>query len=214
MNKNFIHKTKQNYKEDTTASSLMLMIISKQGGPKPTSKDPKTLLKKDNLAREWAALFAPLGIQVTWQPRISEIKLRISQQIPLILQGTFLLKGANALTQSLESLSTIIAATSILLAKLKAHLMASNLFARTSNNLSYRICWKNILRKKCLPTTLVKRKCWSALHRLKRSCQFKQYAPVHNCLLPWVQTVRTIIFFFAESIPLFSKDFLSSFWYF
>ena len=139
MNKNFIHKTKQNYKEDTTASSLMLMIISKQGGPKPTSKDSKTLLKKNNLAREWAALFAPLGIQVTWQPRISEIKLRISLQIPLILQGTFLLKGANALTQSLESLSTIIAATSILLAKLKAHLMASNLFARTSNNLSYRI---------------------------------------------------------------------------
>ena len=65
MNKNFIHKTKQNYKEDTTASSLMLMIISNQGGPKPTSKDPKTLLKKDNLARERAALFAPLGIQVT-----------------------------------------------------------------------------------------------------------------------------------------------------
>ena len=190
------------------------MIISKQGGPKPTSKDPKTLLKKDNLARERAALFAPLGIQVTWQPRISEIKLRISLQIPLILQGTFLLKGASALTQSLESLSTIIAATSTLLAKLKAHLMASNLFARTSNNLSYRICWKNILQKKCLPTTLVKRKCWSALHRLKHGCQFKQYAPLHNCLLPWVQTVRTIIFFLAESVPFFSKDSLSSFWYF
>ena len=50
----------KNYKEDTTASSLM--IISKQGRPKPTSKDPKTLFKKDHLAREWAALFAPLGI--------------------------------------------------------------------------------------------------------------------------------------------------------
>ena len=41
---------KKNYKEDTTASSLM--IISKQGRPKPTSKDPKTLVKKDHLARE------------------------------------------------------------------------------------------------------------------------------------------------------------------
>ena len=50
MNKNFIHNTKQNYKDDTTTSSLM--IISKQGGPKPTSKDPKTLFKKDHLARE------------------------------------------------------------------------------------------------------------------------------------------------------------------
>ena len=50
MNKNFIHNTKQNYKDDTTTS--FLMIISKQGGPKPTSKDPKTLFKKDHLARE------------------------------------------------------------------------------------------------------------------------------------------------------------------
>ena len=50
MNKNFIHKTKKNYKQDTRASSLM--IISKQGGPKPTSKDSKTLFKKDYLARE------------------------------------------------------------------------------------------------------------------------------------------------------------------
>ena len=100
------------------------MIISKQGGPKPTSKDSKTLFKKDYLAREWATLFAPLGIRVKWQPRISEIKLRISLQIPLILQGTFLPEGASALTQSLESLSTIIAVVSRLLAKLKAHLMA------------------------------------------------------------------------------------------
>ena len=50
MNKNFIHKKKKNYKEDTIASSLM--IISKQGRPKPTLKDPKTLFKKDHLARE------------------------------------------------------------------------------------------------------------------------------------------------------------------
>ena len=123
MNKNFIHKTKQNYKENTIASSLT--IISKQGGPKPTSKDPKTLFKKGHLAREWAILFSALGIQVIWQPGISEIKLRISLQIPLILQETFFPKGVSASTQSLESLSTIIAATSILLAKLKAHLMAS-----------------------------------------------------------------------------------------
>ena len=56
---------------------------------------------------------------------MSEIKLRISLQIPLILQGTFLPEGASALTQSLELLSTIIAVVSRLLAKLKAHLMAS-----------------------------------------------------------------------------------------
>ena len=70
------------------------MISSKQKGLKPTSKEPKTLFTNDHLAREWAALFAPLGIQATWQPGISDIKLRISLHIPLILQGTCLPEGA------------------------------------------------------------------------------------------------------------------------
>ena len=55
MNKKFYSQDKQNYKEETRASSLM--ISSKQQGPKPTSKEPKTLFTKDHLAREWAALF-------------------------------------------------------------------------------------------------------------------------------------------------------------
>ena len=63
MNKKFYSQDKQNYKEETRASSLMLN--SKQEGPKPTSKEPKTLFTNDHLAREWAALFAPLSIQAT-----------------------------------------------------------------------------------------------------------------------------------------------------
>ena len=55
MNKKFYSQNKKNYKEETTTPSLM--IDSKQEGPKPTSKKPKTLFTKDHLAREQAALF-------------------------------------------------------------------------------------------------------------------------------------------------------------
>ena len=63
MNKKFYSQDKQNYKEETRASSLMINL--KQEGSKPTSKEPKTLFTNDHLAREWAALFAPLRIQAT-----------------------------------------------------------------------------------------------------------------------------------------------------
>ena len=55
-------KHQQNYGEGLRAS--ILIINSKQGGSKPTSKHVKTLVKKDHLTKEWAVLFAPLGIQI------------------------------------------------------------------------------------------------------------------------------------------------------
>ena len=50
MNKKFYSQDKQNYKEETRASSLM--ISSKQEGLNPTSNEPKTLFTNDHLARK------------------------------------------------------------------------------------------------------------------------------------------------------------------